>query len=258
MTPPRYDALGLPVDALSYDQAVERLCDLATTPGPTRWACAVNPEKVMLARSDPELQSFISRAALAFPDGIGVVLACRMLYRAQIMRTPGADLMESVCAQSATRNITIFFFGSSEEVNAAAVAELQQRYPGMRAVGRQHGYLPPEEYDALVQRINDTHADLLVLALGSPKQERWIARYAPALRVNLCLGVGGTLDTLTGRVKRAPALWRRLYLEWFYRLARQPWRVWRQRRIFYYAALVGVRYLQILLTPHKRRTPPTA
>jgi N-acetylglucosaminyldiphosphoundecaprenol N-acetyl-beta-D-mannosaminyltransferase len=113
---------------------------------------------------------------------------------------------------------------------------LRQRYPGIRIVGRQHGYVSEAEMPGVVDRINASRADILFVALGSPKQELWIDTYRPHLRVKICQGVGGTFDVVAGRVRRAPPVVLAAHLEWLYRLVKQPKRLIRQRALPLFAA----------------------
>jgi len=123
----------------------------------------------------------------------------------------------------------VFLYGAKEEVNAGSAVELARRCPGLRIAGRANGYLRLDEMPALLERINASGADILFVALGSPAQERWMAEHLPQLNVKVCQGIGGTLDTIVGAVKRAPLLFQRFGLEWLYRLLCQPSRAWRQR-----------------------------
>jgi len=197
--------------------------------GKPGYILAVNPEKVYALRENPFLKVFFREAALLIPDGIGMVCAMRFLARKKVSRVPGADLMQNICARSAEKGHRIFIYGASEEVNRGAVEELHRRYPGINIVGRANGYVKPGEMDSLVERVNSAGTDILFVALGSPRQEKWIHEHLPKLNIKLAQGIGGTLDTITGNVKRAPTLFQALNLEWFYRLVSQPSRAGRQR-----------------------------
>lgn len=234
----RIEIFNEPVDLLDFNTALESACKLALDRQKVSYVVAVNPEKVMTARRSKIIHDFICHADLAIPDGIGIVAAVRILLGKRIERVAGADLMQKICEESGKKGIKIFLYGAKEDVNAGAVDVLRKRYPDIQIVGRQNGYLPEEESEDLVSRVNASDADVLFLALGSPRQEKWMNQYGAKLRVGMCMGVGGTLDTIVGRVKRAPMAWQRAKLEWLYRLIRQPSRFWRQRRIFYFAARV--------------------
>lgn len=219
---------GAPVDTVDMQGALEFIDAKVADRGPPGYVVAVNPEKTFAIQRNRQLEEFVEDASLLIPDGIGVVLAARFLHGARIGRVPGADLMQEICRHSAQKGHRLFVYGASEEVNRDAAAVLHRRFPGILIVGRSNGYVPPEEMEEFIDRINDSGADILFVALGSPKQEEWMKRYGPMLKVSLCLGIGGTLDTIVGKVKRAPKLFRRLGLEWLYRLLRQPSRVRRQ------------------------------
>lgn len=234
----RLRILNLPVAAISMNEAL-RLIDDRVRDG-HRAACIVcaNPEKVYAVRSNVGLGRFFEEAELVIPDGIGVVLAARVLYGAKLMRIPGADLMQQICAASAEKGYRLFIYGSSERVNRAAVETLQSRYPGINIAGRSPGYVKQGEMGDLVRRINESGADILFVGLGSPRQELWMQQYVPKLNVKVCQTIGGTLDTIAGAVKRAPRWMRGAGLEWLYRLLRQPWRVSRQINLVRFTAEV--------------------
>ena len=219
---------GASVDTVDMQGALDFVDAKVASGGKSGHVVAMNPEKTFAVQRNRELREFVENASLLIPDGIGVVLAARFLHGARIGRVPGADLMQEICRHSAQKGHRLFIYGASEEVNRDATDKLRQRFPGIMIVGRSNGYVPPEEMEGLVDRINDSEADILFVALGTPKQEEWMNRYGPMLKVSLCLGVGGTLDTIVGKVKRAPRLFQRLGLEWLYRLLSQPSRARRQ------------------------------
>lgn len=227
MEPLRVEVLDVPVDCVTMDQAVQ-WADARARGYEPQAVIAVNPEKVIKAQSDPELLRLLRSAGLLIPDGIGVVFATRLLRLGYSERVPGAELMPRLCALAATRGYRVFLFGASPEVNSAAVARLREKFPGLNVVGTQHGFVPGTEMPTVIARINEAKPDFLFVALGSPKQELWMAQYLPQLHVKVCQGVGGTFDVLAGRVKRAPWLFRTVHLEWLYRLLSQPSRLMRQ------------------------------
>ncbi len=119
----------------------------------------------------------------------------------------------------------VFIYGAKEEVNKKAVERLKEMFPGINIVGRSNGYVSEADMQNLIKQINESKAQVLFVALGSPKQEKWIAEYLPKLNVNICQGIGGTLDTIAGTVKRAPLFFRKTGTEWIYRLIKQPKRI---------------------------------
>ncbi|BCA57130.1 Glycosyltransferase, WecB/TagA/CpsF family [Nitrospira sp. KM1] len=227
MKPERIEILGVPVDCLTMNQALEHV-DSVLMSGTAHSVVAVNPEKVMKALDDKRLLERLGRASVLIPDGIGVVFAARILGLGRFERVPGSELMPKLCELAARKGYRTFLFGAAVDVLASAVETLRQRYPGIIIAGSQHGFVADEDMPGLIERINSLEVDILFVALGSPKQEDWIDRYLPLLRVRLCQGVGGTFDVIAGRVKRAPAAFRAAHLEWFYRLATNPQRIRRQ------------------------------
>jgi N-acetylglucosaminyldiphosphoundecaprenol N-acetyl-beta-D-mannosaminyltransferase len=228
MTPRRIEVLGVPVDCVTMEAAVARVDELVRTRARAATVLAVNPEKVIKARQDPFLLRGLRQAGLLIPDGIGIVLAARLLGLARFERVPGCDLMLRICALAAERGYRVFLFGARPEVNEAAAAALQERWPGLNIAGRQHGYVEDAGMSAVLAAIRNARADILLVALGSPRQEQWLAAHGDALSVAVCQGVGGSFDVLAGAVRRAPVAWQRLNLEWAYRLLSQPRRLLRQ------------------------------
>lgn len=224
----RVRVLGIPVDVVDMETSISKIDDWISSDFRGNYICAVNPEKVDILRKNDQLKSIFEKASLLIPDGIGVVMAIRLLYGKKIGRVPGSDLMPRLCAESVKKGYKIFIYGSKEEVSRQAVESLQQKHPGIRIVGRCNGFLKENEMPDLINRINRSEADILFVALGSPKQEIWMKNYLPQLKVKICQGVGGTLDTITGNVKRAPVFFQKMGLEWFFRLLREPSRISRQ------------------------------
>ena len=239
----RTQILGVPVDIVTMETALNFVKEYVNTPGnPPGFILAVNPEKVMCLREDAVLLSFFEKAALLIPDGIGVVKALKLSGHKNVARVPGADLMQNICKQAPAENYRIFIYGATEDVNSAACAELERRNPGIQIVGRSNGYVKTEEMDSLIEKINKSGANILFLALGSPGQERWMEKYASRLTsVKICQGIGGTLDTIIGKVKRAPLAWQKLNLEWLYRLLKQPKRIMRQTNLVRFLYLILVK-----------------
>lgn len=225
----RIPILSLWVDPVDKAGALERVSAFLTEGTRPHIIFAVNPEKCFSVPKDPFLHRAFREADLLIPDGIGVVIAARILCGVRIGRVPGVDLMLDICKIAADKGRKIFVYGSKEGVSQKACAELGKMYPNLKIVGRSHGYVTEKEMPNLVEKINHSGAEILFLALGSPKQERWFASYKDELQhVRVCQGIGGTLDTIAGNVKRAPEIWQKLSAEWLYRLLSDPKRIRRQ------------------------------
>ena len=150
--PKRVEVLGVPVDCVDMSGALAAVDAMVAGDRPAT-IVAVNPEKVMKARADPALLAFLRGAELLIPDGIGVVLAVRILEHERIERVPGSELMPEICARAVARGYTIFVFGAAQEVNQRAVDTLRRTYPGIQIVGSQHGYLSEAEMPASSRRL---------------------------------------------------------------------------------------------------------
>lgn len=227
------------VDPVDMDEALARVSRFAKEGNRPHSVLAVNPEKNFSVPKDPELWEVFGQADLLIPDGIGVVMAARILYGAEINRTPGVKLMHRICEMAAQDGHKVFIYGAKEEVNAGAAEKLKELYPGIKIVGRSNGYVKDDEQPDLVKKINESGAEILFLALGSPKQEKWFAFNKDKLEhVKVCQGIGGTLDTIAGTVQLAPESWQKLGLEWLYRLIKEPKRLKRQKVLPVFAFLV--------------------
>ncbi len=235
----RIEVLGVPVDSVDMKAAIDEVrAMLSRGSGRTNVILSVNPEKVIVAQSQPNLLGILRNADLLIPDGIGVVMAARMLGLATMGRVPGAELMPEICKLAAEAHSRVFLYGAKPDVVTRTAIILRARYPGLQIVGTQDGYLPDTQMDDLIARINALETDALFVALGSPRQEQWINRYRDRLHVRVCQGVGGTFDAICGKPRRAPHSFRRLNLEWLYRLVTQPQRAHRQAALPKFAAKV--------------------
>jgi len=225
---PTAAVLGLPVH-LSGDYCTW-LCDRLHQGAGTH-VVTLNAEMAMLAQGNSELAAVIRGADLVVPDGAGVVFYLRLRDRQQ-PRCPGIELAAAlleVAAQCDAPNAAprrIFFYGGAPGRAADAAATWQQRYPQLQ-VASEHGYLDETEQDALRDRLQQLQPQIVLVGLGVPRQEFWIARYRHLCPQAIWMGVGGSFDIWSGAKERAPRLWRDLNLEWLYRLYQEPWR-WRR------------------------------
>jgi N-acetylglucosaminyldiphosphoundecaprenol N-acetyl-beta-D-mannosaminyltransferase len=245
--------LGVPCHAVTMEEAVQYVDDLIASGARRQVVLALNPPKFFMLEREEALRGLFHKAALIVPDGIGVVLAHLVQAGERIRRVAGADLMQELCRLAATRGYSVFFYGASEDVSREAASILASRLPGLKIAGRSHGFVASQDMPALVQRINAAQPDILFVALGSPRQERFMNEHLRALDVRVVQGVGGTLDTLAGRVVRAPVLVRKAGLEWLFRLLLQPTRFDRYTILPRFGARILKRKLD---TATRRRTPP--
>lgn len=225
--------LGVPVDNLTMDEALAR-CDefvaVGRATGRTHQIATVNADFVVNSLHDPELRRILQEADMATADGMPLVWASRLLGGPLPGRVTGADLVPALAARAAEKGYSIYFLGARPGVAAQAAEILAQRYPGLKVAGV---FSPPPasvlEMDRSVfERVREARPDILLVAFGNPKQEKWIRMYAPELHVPVCIGIGGTLDMIVGVTKRAPTWMQQAGLEWAYRLAQEPRRLLRR------------------------------
>jgi N-acetylglucosaminyldiphosphoundecaprenol N-acetyl-beta-D-mannosaminyltransferase len=188
----------------------------------------VNAAKIVNMRRDAELRRAVLASDLILADGASVVAASRLLRRPLPARVAGIDLMMAILQRGSARGYRVFMLGASAEVVEAARRNIHVMYPCVQVVGQHHGYFDDRDEPALADLIRASRADVLFVAMPSPRKERFLARWGPTLGVPVCHGVGGSFDVLAGRVKRAPRAWQRLGLEWLYRLKQEPRRLWKR------------------------------
>lgn len=188
----------------------------------------VNPEFVMAAGKDPQFMQVLQNADLCIPDGIGLIYASRWMGTPLPERVAGSELVYHLAEQAAKYGWRLFLLGAAPGVADDAAVKFQALYPDLQIAGTYAGSPDISQNEAIVSLINQSQADLLFVAYGAPNQDKWIARNQEVLStVRLAIGVGGSLDFVTGRSRRAPKWLQNLGLEWFYRLIKEPWR-WRR------------------------------
>lgn len=196
-----------------------------------------NPEIVMKAREDKEYYKAITKATYIVPDGIGIIKAAQWMKTPLTERIAGFDVMEDLLNEANEKNWSCFFLGASEDVNKKMVDRIKKRYPNLEIAGRHHGFFDLED-KTIVKTVQESHADLVFVALGLPRQEMWIANHIETFDKGLFIGVGGSFDVLAGAVKRAPDIWIKWNLEWLYRIIKQPTRLKRIWKVFHFLFLV--------------------
>ena len=177
---------------------------------------------VVLARKDRELREIINSADLVTPDSVGILWAARRFGTPLPERVSGVDVVESLCDRAARSGYRVFLLGAAPGVAEAAAEKLQQKYPGLTVAGTHHGFFRPEDSASVVRKIRESKPDILFVGMGIPLQEKWLYRHLDELRVPVSMGVGGTFDVVSGKVKRAPKWLQRHGLEWIFRLANNP------------------------------------
>ncbi|MGB9886593.1 MAG: WecB/TagA/CpsF family glycosyltransferase [Moorellales bacterium] len=223
------DILGVRVDVCSLEEAVDRVARLIRQGGHHQVVTA-NAEMVWRAWREETFARVLAEAALVTADGVGVLWAARRLGQPSLAQVAGIDLVWALARRGAREGWRFFLFGARPGVAEAAAEELRRHHPGVQIAGVAHGYQTPEGEEAVKAAIRSTRPQVLLVGMGSPKQEYWIARNLPELGVPVAVGIGGSLDVLAGKSRRAPEWVRRRGLEWLYRLVREP-RRWRRQSV---------------------------
>ena len=221
---------GLPVTPfISMEQAVKTICsDSHILPG---FAVAINAEKVISASENPEVKQNLLLGTLLYADGIAVVKTIQK-KGVENSRVPGCDLWKELMLKAARTNKHVYLLGAKEHVNQQTAEKLRQEF-GLKSLTRRNGYF--EEESLVIEEVRTIRPDIVTVAMGSPKQEQLITKLREAHPDAFYMGVGGSYDVFVGTVKRAPKVFQKLHLEWFYRLLAQPKRIFRQSALFKYA-----------------------
>lgn len=216
---------GVDVSPLSYEEILHDL-ENRMRQDKKSTIIAVNPEKVMAAEKNDQLRDLINNSTYGIPDGVGILLASKLKKGTIGSRVTGVDMMDRLLGFAADKGYRVFLYGAKEEVVSKAKEKIEEKYPSIIISGYENGYV--QDADLVVDKINASKADILFVAMGSPKQELWIREHMDGLTAKVFQGVGGSFDVFAGHVQRAPAVYRKMGLEWLYRLMKEPSRFKRQ------------------------------
>jgi len=217
------DIMGVPVDFITAQEAI-KIVEAFMGENVIHTVYTPNSEIMMAAQGDPYLKDILCQADLIIADGAGVVLASKILGSGLPERVTGVDLVKNTFLAASKGKIKFFLLGGQSGIAEIAGEKITDKYPGVEIVGYHNGYFKKEDEATILEKINSSSADVLLVALGAPKQEIWIHEHKDRLKIRVCMGIGGTLDILACKVPLAPEFFRRNSLEWLYRLYREPWR----------------------------------
>ncbi len=224
--------LGTRIDYVNMQEAVRRATEGMRDRAPFV-VVTPNSEIVVSANKNPLLMNIIETAGLVVPDGIGLVIGSKLVGQPLKERVTGIDLMDRLLSYAEQNGLRVFFLGGKPGVADRAAEKTREKYPNISIAGTHHGYYKglhtgePGHSDEqkVVELVRSSQSAMLFVALGSPKQELFIDRYKDELGVGLLMGVGGSLDVISGMVQRAPEIWQKMGLEWLYRIVKEPWRL---------------------------------
>ncbi len=244
--------LGMPLNPITLDTALDEAERFLEEDRP-HMIVTPDASAVVKALQDEELREIIEDADLVPPDGAGVVLAARMLNLPVDVRCAGCDMVEQLCQAAANRNRTVYLLGGEPGIAEEAAAKLQERIAGLEIAGCQHGYFTAEEEAEIVEDIRRKRPGVLLVALGIPRQEKWIKAHLEELNVPICIGIGGSLDVISGRKMRAPVWMQRAGLEWLYRTIKEPHRL---PRLVALPEIIWLSIRELLRPPDLPSEPP--
>jgi N-acetylglucosaminyldiphosphoundecaprenol N-acetyl-beta-D-mannosaminyltransferase len=224
---PRIEMMGCQIDNLTMEETLQTVEGFIKSGQPHQHV-VVNVDKLVKASRDPELRRIINECALINVDGMPVVWASRLLGKPLKERVAGVDLFESLMKRSADKGWRVYLLGAREEVVSGVKQAYEKKYPGLVVAGYRNGYWKPEEEAGVVAQVTAAKADLLFVAISSPKKEHFLGRYQAEMKIPFAMGVGGTFDVAVGRVKRAPVWMQNAGLEWFYRFLQEPRRMFKR------------------------------
>lgn len=241
---------GVPIDNLTLEETLDRVEDMIRS-GTTHQHVVVNVDKIVKLQSDPELRSAVLDCDLINADGQPIVWASRFLRQPLKERVTGIDLFGALIRRCAERGFRPYLLGAKQEVVGKVAEILKAKHPNLQLAGLRNGYWSQDEEPQVVALIQAARPDVLFVAMSSPKKEIFLRKWKDGLRVPFVMGVGGTFDVVAGLVNRAPVWMQRCGLEWLYRLAQEPRRMWR-RYLVEDMAFLGLCWREWLVVRRRR------
>ena len=222
----RIDVLGVGFDNVTMAEAVEK-CEKMLEGSSSNLIVTPNPEIVMKAKNDPKYKEILNKASLVIPDGIGIIKGANILGTPLKERVAGYDLICNLLEKHKDGDKTFYFWGSKPEIAEIAKKKLEEKYPNIKIIGVDNGYFDDEKKKEIINRLSELKPDILLVGTGFPRQEKLINEMLPLNIFKIAIGCGGSIDVLSGTVKRAPKLFIKLHVEWSWRLIKEPTRIGR-------------------------------
>jgi len=230
--------LGCKLDLVDSGEAVDAIMRYVRERAGAQ-VVTLGTEMVVHAQRDRRYRDVINASALSLCDTVGLLAVARARGGKLYERVAGVELIEHLCSRAAAEGLSIYLLGGAPGIAERAARELQSRYQGLQIAGTRDGYFQDEQSPAVAAAIRASGARMLFAGMGFPRQEFWLADYLAQTGCGVGIGVGGSLDVISGNVQRAPDRWRKAHLEWFYRLVREPRRWRRQLALPYFVLLVA-------------------
>jgi N-acetylglucosaminyldiphosphoundecaprenol N-acetyl-beta-D-mannosaminyltransferase len=238
--------LGCELDRLEFDEAVA-LCEEVIDGHGFAQHMAINAAKLVEMHSDPRLREIVQACELVTADGQAVVWASRLLGDPLPERVAGIDLMEALFARAAVKGYRVYVLGAEKTVLERAMSRARMRWPGLQLAGYRDGYFEASDDERVAREIRDAKPDVLFVAMSSPRKEYFLGEHGRGVGASFVMGVGGAIDVMAGVTRRAPRVLQRTGLEWLFRLAQEP------RRLFRRYAVTNARFLSLVVNAVSRR-----
>ena len=220
--------LGIDVDNINIDEAGEITKQLVENSNKScKVIVAPNTEFIMMAQKDEEFYNILRGADLATPDSVGVMIGGKLQKKPLKQRIPGQMYFRKVLEVGEKEGWTFYLLGGKDDVPALATENLKKIYPNINIIGYHEGFFEKDSEEKVIEEINELQPNVLFVAMGAPIQEKWIEKHKHELNVDVAAGQGGTFDYEAGKIKRAPIIFQKLGIEWFWRLMLQPARIFR-------------------------------
>ncbi len=220
-SPDRVQILGMPVDVLTMNGCMARIGEFVES-GKPHLVVTADASGIVQAQTDPALAELYHTADLVTPDSAGVVWAMRRAGSPVPARVSGVDIVDRVCGVSSEKGWRVYFLGAAPGVAELAAERMRLRHPGCNIVGARHGYFPTESDAVVAAEVAEAKPDILFVAMGIPRQEKFIRATESVIGAKVAMGVGGTFDVFSGKVRRAPVFLQKMRMEWLWRLAQNP------------------------------------
>lgn len=236
---------GVKVDNISLNYALAKVQHWINTEGGSHIIVTPDALAALRSRTDKDYRRIVKNASLVLPDGAGLIGALKIIGTPIQERIPGVEFTEHLCKRAAYEGWRVWMLGGAPTVAASAAEKLVQKYPGLTIAGTCDGFFKQEETENICARIKDAGTNILFVGLGVPKQEYWLEKYLPATGAVIGMGIGGSMDVISGKLTRAPKMWQKVGMEWLYRVIQEPWRWKRLTKLPVFVLRLAATYFHI-------------
>lgn len=235
---PQHTLLGVPISLLDMGQTLDVFNQILSEAEGTHLVVTADATALVIAHDNPEFRTLLDEATLITPDGAGIIWALKRQGVSNPQKVSGVDLVQRLVEMSASTGTRLYFLGAAPGVAELAAEKFRLKFPGCNIVGTQHGYFPAESDAVIAEQIAQTKPDVLLVAMGMPRQEKFIITTRHIIQAKLAMGVGGSFDVFSGKTKRAPVIFQKMHLEWLWRLMMDPSKISKVKVLPRFVAMV--------------------